>query len=222
MATKAKEPADKTPTPAVEIIAYKGFSTDMTCRDFQYEMGKTFAHDGEVKHCKSGFHACENPLDTFNYYAPGTSKFAIVKMTGSVSRETDGDSKIASASITIDAELTIPVIVSKAIELVTALCKPDAVQHATGYRSASSATGDQSASSATGDQSASSATGKNAVAMNIGVFGKAKASKDGAIVLCSHDDCGNLLHIKASRVGDNGIKPDVFYTLSKDGEFIKE
>ena len=58
--------------------------------------------------------------------------------------------------------------------------------------------------------------------MNVGVFGKAKASKDGAIVLCSHDDDGNLLHIKASRVGDNGIEPDVFYTLSKDGEFIKE
>mgnify|MGYP006875585976 FL=1 len=58
--------------------------------------------------------------------------------------------------------------------------------------------------------------------MNIGVFGKAKASKDGAIVLCSHDDDGNLLHIKASKVGDNGIEPDVFYTLSKDGEFIKE
>ena len=213
MATKANEPTDKTPTPAVEIIAYKGFNTDMTCRDFQYEMGKTFAHDGEVKHCKSGFHACENPLDTFNYYAPGTSKFAIVKMTGSVSRETDGDSKIASASITIDAELTIPAMVSKTIEWITALCKPDAVQHATG---------DRSASSATGYRSASSATGRNAVAMNVGVFGKAKASKDGAIVLCSHDDDGNLLHIKASRVGDNGIEPDVFYTLSEDGEFIKE
>ena len=47
------------------------------------------------------------------------------------------------------------------------------------------------------------------------------AADGGAIVLCAHDDDGNLLHIRASKVGDNGIKPDVFYTLSKDSEFIE-
>jgi len=90
---------------------------------------------------------------------------------------------------------------------------------ATGYQSASSATGDRSASSATGDRSASSATGKNAVAMNIGVAGKAKAGKDGAIVLCNHDADYNIRHIRASKVGENGIEADKYYVLDDEGNF---
>jgi hypothetical protein len=56
--------------------------------------------------------------------------------------------------------------------------------------------------------------------MNIGRYGRAKATKDAAIVLCEHDDDGRLLHIRSSKVGENGIEPDVFYTLH-GGEFVK-
>ena len=92
---------------------------------------------------------------------------------------------------------------------------------ATGNRSASSATGDQSASSATGNYSASSVTGKSSVAINIGKLGKAMADEFGAIVLCNHDENGYIRHIKASKVGENGIKPNVWYILNYDGEFVE-
>jgi hypothetical protein len=291
--------AEQTAEAKAEVVeAVKAFSLDWTCRGYQYEVGKTYEHDGEVMACHGGFHACENPLDTFAYYEPGRSRFALVEMSGEFSRHAD-DSKIASGRIKIKAEIGIPEIVSRTIAWITARCTPADAKHATGdrsassatgyssassatgyrsassatgdrsassatgnssassatgYRSASSATGNSSASSATGDSSASSATGDSsassatgyssassatgdssassatgyrsassasgiaAVAMSIGRFGKARGSDGAAIVLVYHNDDGTLRHIFASKVGENGIKPDVFYTLDADGK----
>ena len=62
--------------------AYKGFNPDMTCRGFQYEEDKEYTHDGEVKCCEGGFHACEYPLDCFDYYAPADSVYHEVERAG--------------------------------------------------------------------------------------------------------------------------------------------
>mgnify|MGYP000916739349 CR=1 FL=1 len=203
------------------VVAYKGFNSDWTCRGFQYEIGKTYTHDGEVVRCASGgFHSCEYPLDVFGYYAPASSKFAVVAASGQIDRD-DEDTKIASGRITIEAEIAIPSLVARAIEWITERCDVKKSAHTKADQSASSATGGRSASSATGYQSASSATGVAAVALNIGQQGKARASEGGAICLCNHSENGELRHIRASKVGDNGIKPDVFYMLNDDGEFVE-
>ena len=59
--------------------AYKGFNKDMTCRGFQYEIGKEYETDA-ADLCRIGFHACENPLDCFSHYAPGNSRYCEVEI----------------------------------------------------------------------------------------------------------------------------------------------
>ena len=249
-----------------EIIAYKGFNSDWTCRGYQYEVGKTYEHDGKVEACESGFHSCEYPLDVFGYYPPSGSKFAVVKASGAISKD-GGDSKIASAKITVEAEINIPEMVKKAVEWIKGKVDWDnAREFNTGNQSAATNTGNQSAATNTGDQSAATNTGNRSAATNtgdrsaatntgnqsaatntgdwsaatntgkqsaaevsgrqsvaiaIGAQSKAKASADGAIVCVYRNDKGELIHIKASKVGDNGIKADMWYTLDKDGDFVE-
>ncbi|HHF3866710.1 hypothetical protein CH606_005155 [Haemophilus influenzae] len=194
-----------------EIIAYKGFKQDWTCRGYQYEVGKTYEHKGNVKACESGFHACEYPLDVLSYYSPAVSKFAVVKMSGETSKDSD-DTKIASAKITIETEINLPEMIKKAVEWIKGKVDWDAAKV--------SNTGDLSVATNTGDWSAAEVSGKQSIAVALGWQSKAKASINGAIVCVYRNDDGELIHIKASKVGENNIKADTWYTLDEIGEFV--
>ncbi|EDU1196991.1 hypothetical protein CAH17_005238, partial [Salmonella enterica subsp. enterica serovar Heidelberg str. CFSAN000576] len=162
----------------MQITTFKGFKQDLTCRGFQFEIGKTFEHEGKVRACSAGFHSCEYPLDCFSYYPPAESRYAETVAEGDISREDGGDSKIASASITIKAELTMPEFVQRAIDWIWSKVDRSLEQQVmtgdcsaasnTGYRSAASNTGDCSAASNTGDCSAASNTGNCSAASNTG------------------------------------------------------
>ncbi|MDU0862557.1 MAG: hypothetical protein E7A96_23165, partial [Serratia marcescens] len=89
----------------------------------------------------------------------------------------------------------------------------------TGDYSAASNTGDYSAASNTGDYSAAEVSGSHSVAAAFGIEGKARASENSALVLCYRNDEGELIHIRASKVGENGIKPNTWYTLNENGQF---
>ncbi|EHQ3139079.1 hypothetical protein KRT97_003354 [Salmonella enterica subsp. enterica serovar Adelaide] len=285
-----------------EIVTFKGFNKDLKCRDFQFEIGKTFHHDGKVEACVSGFHACECPFDVFSYYSPADSRFAETISFGITNREEDGDTKIASASITIKAELTLPQFIQRGIEWIWSkidksleqqiMCGNCSAATNTGYWSAATNTGNWSAATNTGDWSAATNTGNRSAATNtgnrsaatntgnwsaatntgdwsaatntgnrsaatntgdwsaatntgnrsaatntgnwsaaevsgsqsvaaaFGIEGKARASEGGAIVLCYRDEDGELIHIRASKVGENGIMPNTWYQLNEDGEFV--
>ncbi len=227
----------KKKTEVEEIVtAYKGFKQDLTCRGYQFEIGGTYKHEGEVEACASGFHSCEYPLDVFGYYAPGDSRFAIVKASGQLSRH-DDDSKIASATLVVEAEISMPTMISRAIDWIMARLDNSVEQTVvgdtasntgnrsaasnTGYQSAASNTGNRSAASNTGNRSAAEVSGKESVAASLGIEGRARASAGSAIVLCHRDDEGHLIHIRASKVGENGVKPDTWYQLSAEGEFVE-
>lgn len=74
---------------------------------------------------------------------------------------------------------------------------------------------------ATGYQGAASATGLHGVATGLGFECRASAAKSGAIVLVHRADDGRITHIRASKVGENGIKPDRWYTLDASGQFVE-
>ncbi|EPO7620516.1 DUF7666 domain-containing protein, partial [Pseudomonas aeruginosa] len=139
----------KKKTEVEEIVtAYKGFKQDLTCRGYQFEIGGTYKHEGEVEACASGFHSCEYPLDVFGYYAPGDSRFAIVKASGQLSHH-DDDSKIASATLMVEAEISMPTMISRAIDWIMARLDSSVEQTVVG--DTASNTGDCSAASNTGN-----------------------------------------------------------------------
>ncbi|EAQ5800849.1 hypothetical protein QHJ03_001987 [Salmonella enterica] len=205
-----------------EIVTFKGFNKDLKCRGFQFAIGETFHHDGKVEACGSGFHACECPFDVFSYYPPAESRYAETISFGITDSEEGGDTKIASSSITIKDELTLPQFIQRGIEWIwRKVDKSLGQQIMSGYYSAATNTGYQSAATNTGYQSAAEVSGSQSVAASLGIEGKARASEGGAIVLCYRDEDGELIHIRASKVGENGIMPDTWYQLDKDGEFVK-
>lgn len=90
-----------------------------------------------------------------------------------------------------------------------------------GEWSAASSTGEQSAASSTGYQSEAEVSGLHSVACALGTQSKVKASEGGAIVCVYRNDDGDLVHIRASKVGENGIKADTWYVLGETGEFAE-
>ena len=101
-----------------KIISIKGFDKNFRCRYYQFEIGKTYQHQGTVEVCASGFHAVEYGIDAFSYYAPADSRYCVVEQYGDMERHS-GDTKIASASITIKAEIKIPQLVQQSIDWIT-------------------------------------------------------------------------------------------------------
>ena len=157
--------------------AYKGFNRDMTCRNFQFEAGKTYEEEN-AKLCDSGFHACVDPLDCFNYYYPGQSVYREVELDDNGERHTD-DSKVCGKKITIGAEIGLPGIIKAHFDYVKSNCtmeRTDPKQATAGYCGAATA-GDSGAATA-GNFGA--ATAGNSGAATAGYCGAATAGNFGA------------------------------------------
>jgi len=229
---------------------YKGFDKDLKCRDFQYEIGKKYEEE-RAEICDTGFHACENPLDVFGYYAPADSRYCEVELDANDQKS--DDSKRVGKKISIKAEIGIAGIVKAGLEYIKDQVNWDDDKKSntgdwsaatntgdqsaatntgdwsaatnTGNRSAATNTGDWSAATNTGNRSAATVEGKESVAMAIGCNSKAKGSIGCFIVLAEwkefEDGTYHIADVKSAKVDGVKIKPDTFYKLV-NGEFIAE
>lgn len=103
-----------------EIPSYKGFNKDLQCRSFQYEVGKEYEQEGEIKCCEKGFHACKFPTDVFGYYPPiDDNRYCIVTQSGDISENNNAiDSKVASSKIFIKSEVSAEQLIAFGINYI--------------------------------------------------------------------------------------------------------
>lgn len=177
----------------------------MTCRGFQFEEGKTY-EEKKAELCKSGFHACEIPLDVFTYYSPNNSVYHEVELND-VNEEKSDDSKVCAKKIRIGAELSIHNLVKAHVEYVK--------EHIDKSVLASTNTGNRSASTNTGDYGSSEVSGNKSIAIAFGRNSKARGVIGCWIVIAEHDNDGPK-DVRCFHVDGKNVKADTWYCL-KDG-----
>ena len=109
------------------ITSYKGFDKDMKCRGFQYEVGKEYEIDGEIKCCNRGFHACKSPMEVWDYYDMLDSRYAEVEQSGKIDAE-ENSTKVCSSRIKIKAELKLADIINIGVEWLKDITSPSKVK----------------------------------------------------------------------------------------------
>jgi len=150
------------------VIGYKGFDENLRCCGFQYEIGGEYQHDGKVEVCEQGFHFCENPLDVLNYYAPGTSRYAVVEGSGDTDRMPDDDSKVACSHLKVVAELTLRDLIQAGVEFVLETAAAKGAAAATDYGAHAVTTGPRTHAVTAGPYAHAVATGGDAYAVTAG------------------------------------------------------
>ena len=222
--------------------AYKGFNRDMTCRGFQYKERAEY-EEKEAQLCHSGFHACEVPMDCFNYYSPSNSVYHEVDLEDVCSERESIDTKVCAKRIKIGARLSFSGLVKATIEYVQTkvIATTGDMAHSvttgymahsatTGYMAHSATTGKSARSATTGDgahsmtsghMAHSATTGKNSIAAALGIAGKAKGSIGCWIVLAEYAHTLQglmLIGVKCAKVDGSNILADTWYHLC-NGKF---
>ena len=164
-----------------KIIAYKGFDKDLKCRDFQYEVGKEYEMDGDIKCCERGFHACESPLEVFDYYDMLNSRFAEVEHSGEIDKE-ENSTKVCSSKIKVKAELKLADIINLGVEWIKDVTSPSKLKKETdlndnGNNSAKiGSSGDSAKIGSSGDSAQIGSSGDSAKIGSSGYYAKIGSS----------------------------------------------
>ena len=221
--TKKKPKVETVATPALPVItSIKGFDSDLSCRGFKFEVGKTYEVGGNIAACSNGFHACpedEHPFSVFEFYGP-QSRFAIVEQSGETDRIA---TKLASASITIKAEIALPDLIQHAVKWVLDRAKPEGPV-ATGENGLATASGDQGAATASGTRGAATASGDQGAAIATAPGGRVRGNIAGIDLFAREFEWTGggwrRLSIACGTTGENGIEPGRWY-VCKGGKLVE-
>ena len=156
------------------LKAFKGFDKRLRCRGFQYEVGKVY-QEPVAELCNKGFHACENPLDTFRYYPPTDSRYCEVEIDDNGQRNSD-DSKVCGKEIKIGAEIGLDGVIKAGAQFIFEMCGGSAEDHASGERGNAAASGGWGNAAASGTRGNAAASGLSGNAAASGMNGNAAAS----------------------------------------------
>ena len=225
-----------------KIITYKGFDKDFKCRGFQYEVGNTYETDDDIACCNRGFHACESPIEVFDYYDMLTSRFAEVEQSGKIDKEA-ASTKTCSSRIKIKAELKLAEIINLGVEWLKEITSPSKIEAnntsndgdyakigssgyyaqigSSGYSAKIGASGYSAKIGSSGDYAQIGSSGQDSVIMCAGHDSKAKAAVGSWITLAEWkriEDVWKPICVKTEQVDGKRIKADAYYRLI-DGKF---
>ena len=228
-----------------KIKAYKGFNKDMTCRGFQYEVGKEYEHNGEVEVCESGFHACENPFDVLNFYGDTIeNRFCEVEQSGIIKSD---NIKTASSKIKIKAEIGWAGLFKAGIEWLKEITDPRKIEvdnsSSSGDAAKIGSSGDAAKIGSSGDAAQIGSSGDAAKIGSSGYAAQIDSTGKDSVICCAGHDCkvkakvGSWITlaewkldyqkrclvpkcVKTEFVDGENIKADTWYKLV-DGKFVE-
>jgi len=162
---------------------FKAFNKGLKCQNLQYEENTDYEIKEEPILCERGFHYCENPLDTLNYYDLCDSEFAEIEDSG----KTKSDStKSVTNKIKIKAKLDLSGFIKASFDFLWKNCDYSQLA-ASGYSSKLAASGDYSKLAASGDYSKLAASGDSSQLAASGDYSKLAASGDSSKLAASGD-----------------------------------
>ena len=168
-----------------KIITYKGFDKNLKCRGIQYEVGKEYEMDGDIKCCERGFHACESPLEVFDHYDMLNSRFAKVEQSGEIDKE-ENSTKVCSSKIKVKAELKLADMINLGVEWIK-VKKDDRLNNnggdyakigSSGYSAKIGSSGDYAQIGSSGDYAKIGSSGYSAKIGSSGDYAKIGSSGD--------------------------------------------
>ena len=221
------------------ITSYKAFDKNMQCRNFQYEVGKEYEMDGEIKCCNRGFHACKSPMEVWDYYDILNSRYAEVEQSGKIDEE-ENSTKVCSSHIKIKAELKLADIIKVGVEWLKDITSPSKVNAdgalndngdrkkqigSIGYSAKIGSSGNYAQIGSIGNYAQIGSTGEDSVIMCAGNSSIAKAKVGSWITLAewkwSYEKNHNVpVCVKTEYVDGDNIKDDTWYQL-RNGKFVE-